>query len=67
MPRITCKTKIIRQFKQFLIAASLLDLILDSDTDDSNLNRSDFKLVDRQLKFEPEDGENEKFGSIGDD
>jgi len=57
MPRITYKRIIIRQFERFLIAASLLELILDSDTDDSN--GLDFKLVDWQLKFEPEDGENE--------
>jgi len=36
MPRITYKRIIIRQFEQFLIAASLLELILDSNTDDSN-------------------------------
>ena len=42
MPHITYKQIIIRQFEQFLIAASLLDLILG--TDDSN--GSDFKLVE---------------------
>jgi hypothetical protein len=50
---ITYRTIIIRQVEQFLIAASLLELILDTDASD------DSPTVKRRLNFEPEDEENE--------
>jgi hypothetical protein len=57
MPRITYKTVIIRQVEQFLIAASLLELILDTDT-------SDDLTVKWRLKFEPEDEENKNLAPL---
>jgi hypothetical protein len=39
MPRIAYRTIIIRQVKQFLIAAGLLELMLDIDTSDGLLAR----------------------------
>jgi hypothetical protein len=51
MPRITI---IIRQVEQFLIAASLLELILDTDTSDGL--SAPGPVVRWRLKFEPEDG-----------
>jgi len=58
MPRITYKTIIIRQVEQFLIAASLLELI--PGTDVSN----DSDSVEWRLKSEPEDEENEHLASL---
>ena len=50
MPRITYKTIIIHQIDQFLIAFSLIELILDTDTSDDLPPPS----VRWKLKFEPE-------------
>jgi hypothetical protein len=54
MPRITYKTIIVRQIEQFLIAASLFELILDSPTD-SDYDRLDSEIW--RLKFEDSDDE----------